>query len=69
MEEVKNRTKALGESIYKETFIDSFKAHSKQINVILEDSAIETKIFLLADAMENLKKLQSNIQLMLVLNL
>ena len=49
VEEVKNKPKALDESISK-TFEDSINAKTNQINA--EDSATETKIVLLADAME-----------------
>ena len=49
VEEEKNKTKALDESISK-TFEDSINAKTNQINA--EDSATETKIVLVADAVE-----------------
>ena len=54
------KAKALGESIYKETS-NSIDAQSNQINVMTEDSALKTKIVLLADTMEiNRTKFEDN---------
>ena len=47
----RKKTIALGESITKETS-NSIKPQSNQIDVMTEDSAIETEIVLLKDALE-----------------